>query len=288
MTSRRSLLKGIGAAGAAFAAMPSLAESSADQQIDLTREGNRRMLTAEDKPRTLVLLLVDKSGSMSSRRDATIAGLNTYVEQLQSDPELSDLLLSILQFDQCENDKYVSITETRDLTPIASFTKLTRAEYVPRGGTPLWTAVANGIGRLERVVRPVDKVIMATNTDGMDTGGNPEITADVVKQMIEAKRALGNWTFVFMGADIDAWGVGSTVSMSRGNTIAYANNMAGISASYASTATATMNLARSSLRSTESFYSQSPPKVIAVDAEPAVVVPKAKRVFKRQKDWPTS
>lgn len=50
------------------------------------------------QPRTLVALVQDKSGSMASRREATVEGYNEYVSTLRKDAE-GEVLMTLVQFD---------------------------------------------------------------------------------------------------------------------------------------------------------------------------------------------
>lgn len=143
----------------------------------------------------------------------------------------------------------------RDGQPVQEFEPLTAADYRPAGGTPLHDATASFIAHLEEQRRPgtvvigalvdesgsmtgnqqsvvdginefvggmadieVDpdtdgKVLAVILTDGMENASS-EVTRKQVAAMIQAREADG-WTFIYMGANQDAWAVGGQLGTSR-------------------------------------------------------------------------
>lgn len=238
MPSRRNFIKGAGAVAAA------------GQSIKLDRRDSRN---GDSPPCKWVLFLLDRSGSMGIVRQATVDGLKTYVEGLRAE---SDLYLSLIQFDSNGPGGYgsIDITETFDFTPIAEVAAVKSTDFVPRGGTPLLAAVCEGVKRLEAVVRPQDKALFVIQTDGDENTSPKEVTLEVVKNLLTAKQAEGNWTVVFMGADIDAWSASSGMAVAVGNTIGYQQNAASNNYAYLTTTNSTRAWARSAEVSTEHFY----------------------------------
>lgn len=189
-----------------------------------------------DDPKHYALIVLDRSGSMGPLKAAVTESINTFLDQQSGN---RGMYISLVQF-----DSYTTLANTY-CDPIFEFTathetpRLGPNDYQPRGGTPLLAAVAEGINRLEHVLGPYDRALMVFQTDGGENSSPREITIEVVKNLIKAKEAEGNWTFAFLGADIDAWSTGGSIGMQMGSTMAYTNTANGTQAAYAATAAAT-------------------------------------------------
>lgn len=211
MPNRRNLLKGGGAAVAAAVGVGAAAKANATESLEINRQRRHTV-------RNRAMILLDRSGSMASAQAATIAGINDFLDQQRDKP---DLFLSLLQFDTAGSTG-LNITETFVDVSAPDAPKLTTKDFQPRGGTPLLAAVSHAIATLERDATPNDKLLLVVQTDGAENTSPPEITKEIIASLIAAKTAEGNWTFAFMGADIDAWGTSSLLNVSQANTLAYA------------------------------------------------------------------
>jgi hypothetical protein len=89
---------------------------------------------------TQITIVLDRSGSMASVREATISGFNTFVEGQNAVP--GDANLTLIQFDTENAYEVVFDRELRDVP------KLTAETYNPRGGTPLHDALGRTISEL--------------------------------------------------------------------------------------------------------------------------------------------
>jgi hypothetical protein len=99
---------------------------------------------------------------------------------------------------------------------LADVPELTGADYEPRGNTPLYDAIGEGIRRVDAKDRAIITLII---TDGQENS-SMEFTKDSVKALIKSKEDEG-WTFAFLGADIDSYAVGGAIGMAAGNTANY-------------------------------------------------------------------
>lgn len=158
---------------------------------------------------TLIAVVLDRSGSMESIRDATIEGVNAFVTQQKSQP--GEAKLSLVQFD-------TEFLTTHDEAPLETVQPLTRATYVPRAGTALLDAIGrtiDGIG-VKLAARPESerpsKVVVVIQTDGYENSSR-EYTNAKISEMITHQRTKYGWDFVFLGANQDAiataaqWGI---------------------------------------------------------------------------------
>jgi hypothetical protein len=169
------------------------------------------MTTQEFKP-TLVTLVLDESGSMSSHVGETIEAVNGYLASLKNEhPELVDV--SMIKFDT-RGLRRLCMSEKIDKAPA-----LSRQNYSPEGGTPLLDAIGKCIKEIAEDGRAK---LFVVQTDG-EENASKEYTNATIAQLIKEKTAAG-WQFIFLGADINAWSVASTIGISAGNTVSYAKH----------------------------------------------------------------
>lgn len=169
---------------------------------------------------TIIEFLLDETGSMCNARDATIGSFNEYINsQKRQDGEC---FISLTMFD----DRGIR-TQYTDVN-VQDVQELTRDGYSPNGMTNLYDAVGSRIGALEHRSKgkpPASKLIVIM-TDGQDNCSK-EFTSHSLKQLVSEREADG-WTFVFLGANQDAWKVGQQFGMAKGNTMTYSTeNMVG-------------------------------------------------------------
>ena len=183
-----------------------------------------------DRQTVHVAMILDESGSMESCRSQTISGFNEYVKTLKEDSE-SDYLLSLVKFDLGAGPicRDVFIKQ-----PIKSVTPLASSSYTPRGSTPMYDAIGQTVNRLDDT--GVTKVIVVIMTDG-EENASTEFNKDSVKKLIAQKEALGNWTFVYLGANQDAWGEATKIGIPVGNAINYNTQHMGATMAYMATNT---------------------------------------------------
>jgi hypothetical protein len=164
--------------------------------------------------RILVSVVLDRSGSMASVRESTIAGYNEYLNGLRADKD-SEYSLTLIQFDMVAAKADLTISYVDK--PLADVNDLTAADYEPRGSTPLYDAIGECIRRTEARGRGVITLII---TDGQENAST-EFTRDAVKALIADKEKEG-WSFAFLGANIDSYAVGGSLGVSAANVANYA------------------------------------------------------------------
>lgn len=158
---------------------------------------------------TEMVFILDRSGSMQRLTDDTIGGFNSMIES-QKKEEGEAFVTTVLFDDQYELlHDHINI---KDIKPI------TNKEYYARGMTALLDAVGktiNSIGnRLSATPedeRP-DKVIFVITTDGLENASR-EFAKSTVKEMIEHQQSKYSWTFMFLGANMDAVGEAASLGI---------------------------------------------------------------------------
>lgn len=162
--------------------------------------------------RTLVGTVLDRSGSMGSVKVETIDGFNNFIEdQRKAD---ADQVHLVTQFDS----EYEVLQDGVELDDVMT---LNEQNYVPRGGTQLLDAMGQTIMKMDSILagdRTITQSILVVLTDGQEYG-SMEFTRDAVFKLIENRKALGNWDFVFLGAGQDA--IEQAQSFGIGNSAQY-------------------------------------------------------------------
>ncbi len=170
----------------------------------------RNALTPELPGDTHVVMILDRSGSMNDRRDDIIGGFNSFIETCREQ-----------RMDRCEVQYARFDTEIEPSVfcrPLAEVPPLTPLLYAPRGSTALLDAVGGTVSPI--VPNADDRYIVIVFTDGYENASR-EWTKEKVSALIKAREALGNWTFAFFGAEIDAWGEGAGMGFAAGNSHAH-------------------------------------------------------------------
>lgn len=157
---------------------------------------------------TLINVILDESGSMSPKRADVIGGFNLFLKEQQEKPEACRMILSKFN---------TLVTTVFQATPLADVKPLDEKSYTPGGNTALFDAVANMVRLADQAKQPDEKVVCLIITDGEENSSR-ETTEPQIKEIIKAREAQGDWTFVYLGAEPSLWqGRGVAV----GNVAAY-------------------------------------------------------------------
>lgn len=174
----------------------------------------------EPAPKKSILnfFLLDDTGSMQSKVDATIEGFNQV---------LADGIKASKDNNVASVDVLVKFGETGHFKVQTTAHELNRANYYPnRGGTALWWALAEAIDYINTANYGTDKIILTVFTDGENNESyHYEIIA---KNLVEQHQAKG-WVINFVGAGTkeQIQKASSSVGIFASNTMSYANNSAG-------------------------------------------------------------
>lgn len=185
--------------------------------------------------RTAVVLVLDKSSSMSLVQGATISGFNEFIETQRQLP--GEVWFTLTLF-----DSYVRPVLTN--VPLSEVPLLNRDTYLPLGMTALYDAVGTTIDRVGRELDALPeeekpgRVLFVIQTDGEENCSR-EYTSDRVKRLIAQQRDQWQWEFMFLGAEQDAWQAGATMGITASNTLSYGN--ANTADAFATISTVTTN-----------------------------------------------
>lgn len=183
---------------------------------------------------TEMVFILDRSGSMAGLEKDTIGGFNSMIEKQKK--EVGEAVITTVLFD----DEYELLHNGVNIKEIPA---LTDKEYSARGMTALLDAVGktiNTVGdRLNKTaeyLRP-GKVIFVITTDGHENASS-EFSASRIKEMVDHQKQKYNWEFIFLGANIDAYGAGGNIGIGGQSVGNYQNTSKGISAMFCSVDTA--------------------------------------------------
>lgn len=150
---------------------------------------------------------------MSGYENDMVGGLDTlFAEQAKLD---GVCLVDYVQFDT-EYEVVFEDTLAADA----------KAVLVPRGGTALLDAVGKSVTQLGEKFAKLDEddrpgtVVVVVVTDGYENSST-EWTAAQVKELIEKHTNDWNWTFTFLGANLDAVAEGSKFGFTKDTSLTY-------------------------------------------------------------------
>lgn len=162
------------------------------------------------KQRVLVNVILDKSGSMASKAEDVLGGFNLFLDKLAKQ-FLVDYWVSLTLFDTRVELKYQAV-------PLAQVARLDETTYCPAGCTALLDAIGNTVQHVR--ADGFDKVIIVIMTDGLENSSR-EWSVEGIRALIHSKEAKGTWTFVFLGANLDAFAQGAKLGVAKGNSVRY-------------------------------------------------------------------
>jgi uncharacterized protein YegL len=171
---------------------------------------NSQSVPSGRKQRVLVSVILDKSGSMSTKIQDVIGGFNLYLDELGKEPAV-DYGFSLTLFDTIVEMRYKAV-------PLSNVAKLDDATYRPSGNTALLDAIGNTVQTAR--TDGFDKAIAVIMTDGEENSSR-EWTLQAIRELIKNKEAAGNWTFVFLGANLDAFAQGASLGVPMANAVRY-------------------------------------------------------------------
>jgi hypothetical protein len=173
-----------------------------------------------DSSYTHITVILDKSGSMEGLKADALGGFNSFVEQQASIP--GKVELTLIQF----NHNYEISYKNKKISTVP---KLTEETFRPVGYTALYDAIGRGItetgqffAALPEDARP-GKVVFVIITDGAENSSH-EYTHERIKNMIAEQTDKYSWNFTYLGANQDAFVVGS--SMNIPNSATYSTSKA--------------------------------------------------------------
>ena len=154
------------------------------------------------KTRIYNLIILDKSGSMSSIRQAAFTGCNEVLNGIKAASEkhadTQEHFASLMLFDT-ESMPYIL-----DMVPAAQIQLMREDQFVPCACTPLLDAIGMALIRLEAEVKKHERALASVTiiTDGYENAST-EYNVQQIHQLIGRLKEQEGWNFAFMGANQD-------------------------------------------------------------------------------------
>jgi Mg-chelatase subunit ChlD len=177
-----------------------------------------------DQP-LLVVMIIDKSGSMSDLTADTVGGFNEYLADRQR--ETPDALMCVTLFD-------TELDQVHVARRVSEIPKLTEERY--REGGMGNTALNDAIGKTITAVEGGKfsegrKVLVVVMTDGHENASTEWTSRTQIAKLVKRKEEAG-WKFVFFGANIDAFAEGESMNIPRSRSVQYSACPQGTSDSF--------------------------------------------------------
>lgn len=167
-----------------------------------------------DPKRSLIAVLLDRSGSMESIKSDTEGGFKAFMDEQRT--QALDIRVTLAQFDT----EYDVVYANRPIGEVPALV------LQPRGGTALYDAVGKLItdvgaelDALPEHERP-GNVVVVVLTDGHENSSR-EWTHDAVSAAIRRQERDYSWDFVFLGANMDAVAIGERMGFAPDKSMTY-------------------------------------------------------------------
>ena len=158
------------------------------------------------------LIILDKSGSMSSIAKAAIAGFNETVGGIRSAQErfkdTQEHFVSLMIFCDCEK------TMVYDMVPVEKVKELTSNEYRPCCCTPLYDAMGISINALYKAIKDKEDAtaVVTVITDGLENASK-EYSGQAIKALVERMKNEEGWNFAYIGTNQDVRATSASLSI---------------------------------------------------------------------------
>lgn len=231
---------------------------------------------------TEMVFILDRSGSMQRLTSDTIGGFNSMIENQRN--KEGDALVTTVLFD----DQYELLHDHVDINHIKP---ITDREYFARGTTALLDALGKTINTIGAKLNAMpeqerpDKVIFIVTTDGFENASR-EFDKKTVRKMIEHQQSKYAWTFMFLGANMDAVSEAANLGINIDFARTYTADEAGTQRVWGSLNTAMSNARKSDFNVNDSgsiSYKATMTALDEVEENPKPEKPPKSGFFKRRK-----
>jgi len=225
-------------------------------RVDLTAietnmlEEARRILSSSERIITYLAIVLDESGSMGSMRKQAIDSFNEQVQAIKTNTEGNmESYVSLVKF----SDNAREVFRHEDALHCR---EIGESDYIPSGLTAEYDGIGLAIEILKASAKPSDANIayaVCVISDGYENASK-KYTQSQISSQIKDLEAQGNWTFTFMGANVDLHQISKDLGIKVGNMINYAATPDGYAAAGGQTVCASMNFMKArSVGETQTF-----------------------------------
>lgn len=205
--------------------------------------------------KTAIGVVVDASASMLVRAEETRSAFNSYFDNIEKEDPTATVTAAIF----ADVGKADTVSYICRNTPVTDMPYLDAENYVPNGMTPLYDAVGRVVTTLGDT--KADRYLVVILTDGQENASK-EHNRFNIQALITSKEQTDKWTFVFIGAGIDAWAGAQQIGISTpGTTFSYTGAKGTTRDTVALASSATSSYLRSSGTATQDFFEDGKKKV---------------------------
>lgn len=146
--------------------------------------------------KTLIIVILDESGSMHANKIDMIDGYNSFINNQK--------------MIKCDNARFYLIKFNTDVNValeavnLSDVPAMTNNDFIPCGGTALYDAISKGVELAENAKLIDENVICLIITDGEENSSSKTSKADV-KKLISKHEEEGDWAFYYIGEKPDQW-----------------------------------------------------------------------------------
>ena len=165
---------------------------------------------------TEIIRVVDETGSMLERKPATISAINEFLGTQWANPNPAWVTMTFFH-----SEKIRTPISGVELSKVAN---LADKDYQPNNMTPLYDAIGKTVRSVEKRREATPEkdraaIIVLIVTDGQENASK-EFTKEGITTLIKEKEKDG-WSFVYVGANQDAWAVSAAIGIAAANTVSY-------------------------------------------------------------------
>ncbi len=171
-----------------------------------------------------ILLILDRSGSMSAIAQATVEGINSFLAEQKN--STADVSIRFVQFDDVYEEVYDGKLDKAPLMTLSAPVGENQKQFVPRGWTALLDAIGTSISDIGKRLsdlpeeeRPA-KVAVVIMTDGMENKSK-KYNRDQIANLIQQQRDVYKWEFQYLGANQDAIGEAAKYNIPAVNAVTF-------------------------------------------------------------------
>jgi uncharacterized protein YegL len=171
------------------------------------------------------IMIVDRSGSMSTIRADMNGGIHTFVDKQLEGVDGNKRTVSFYQFD----------TEHDRVHDFDLLEKVKTYELVPRGGTALLDACGQAITEVGQKLSAMDEdkrpgyVMVIIVTDGMENSSR-KYTRAQVKKMVTHQQDKYGWRFTYLGVE-DAFNQAESIGITYPSVLSWLGTSRSVTAS---------------------------------------------------------
>ena len=171
-------------------------------------------------PKTYVVMIMDKSGSMWSCKDKARNHFNEQVQEIKASAEGQDVRVSLVMFNRYLEYRYFN-------AELESLRELQIRDYTTHGGTALNDAIGCTIDKMKLEHADLGEdhvsVLFVIVTDGMENSSRtyPKHRQADLKARMASLQESGRWTFTYMGTEHDVEYAARSYSIPAANVMRF-------------------------------------------------------------------